>query len=175
MHRPIALLAVLLLAAPACEDTEPSGRDVLREAAEATRTGADYVAAQVAAYRQKAGDELARLQPKLDALKKRAAELSADTRAELSARLEQLESEKAALERRLAELSAESGEAWDDVKGGLSAALADLQAAIEQALARYDGDAAEDAPAGSAAPTEGTPPAGEAGEPPTSPSPPDGG
>jgi chromosome segregation ATPase len=129
----IGIVGVLPLPGMAVEppvDTEKITKEA-RETIEATK---QYTAQQKEAFQRKAHEELAAVQKQIIALRGKASEASAATRAELQKSISELEKKKDAAKNKLDELRATTDAKWNDVKAGMNSALDDLKNSYQKAL-----------------------------------------
>ena len=89
------------------------------------------------AYRDKMQAELDQYRARIDMLRAKAAESSADARIEYERQLDGLEERRQQMQARLDELGRTSGAAFDDMKKGIASAWHDLGQAVDQAAARF--------------------------------------
>lgn len=113
-------------------DTEKIAKEA-RETIEATK---QYTAQQKEAFQRKAHEELAAIQKQITALREKANEASAATRAELQKSIYELERKKEAAKNKLDELRAATDAKWSGVKSGMTSALEDLKNSYQKALSR---------------------------------------
>lgn len=88
-------------------------------------------------YQEKAEAQLREWRAELDKLKARADKQKAEAKGEYQDVIEQLQERQDRAEHRLGQIRASSASAWEDLKGGMDAALAELKAAIDRASARF--------------------------------------
>lgn len=89
-----------------------------------------------ARYQKRAEEALGKLSRDIGTLAAKAEKLGEEARATLSSRVKELSDQREAAGRRIAELASSGGEAWDELRAGADAALADLGKGVRGALAR---------------------------------------
>ena len=88
-------------------------------------------------YEKRMETQLRTWDQRLRELEVAAAEASDDVAKEYEAELQELRAKRDATRQKLSELSSTGGAAWTDLKGGLDAAWAELDAALSKAAARF--------------------------------------
>ncbi|MBN1277163.1 MAG: hypothetical protein JXA35_06695 [Deltaproteobacteria bacterium] len=133
----IRLLAIMLLlglaALPGCgekeetgSNTSVSGEDVKKETMEAYETTKDYTQEQIQAFREQTMSKLDEYGNKIDQLQAKAEELQGDAKVKAEEQLTALREKRDKVSEKLKELGSSSGNAWEDVKSGIGAAMEDL-------------------------------------------------
>jgi chromosome segregation ATPase len=116
---------------------QPTGTEKItketREAVEATK---EYTVQQKEAFQRKAHEELVAIQKQIQALRKKAAEASSATRAEVQKSIAELEKKKDAAKNKLDELRDATDAKWTEVKSGVNSALEELKQSYQKALSR---------------------------------------
>ena len=118
------------LAAEPAVGTEKITKEA-RETIEATK---QYTAQQKEAFQRKAHEELVAIQKRIIALRGKATEASASTRAGLQKSLNDLEKKRDAAKDKLDELRAATDVKWGEVKAGMNNALDELKNSYQKAL-----------------------------------------
>jgi hypothetical protein len=111
------------------EKTPPkvSSQDVKKEAQEAAGTAAQYAKQERDEFVKNAQKELDALGARVDEFKKQAQEATGDAKTKLDQQLKNLQEEQQVAEKKLADLKAASGNAWEDMKAGVEAAINHLK------------------------------------------------
>lgn len=135
------MLLALMVAAPDTGAQAASGpavteEDLKKESREALETARQYTAQQKEAFHRRMQGELDEMERKIEGLKREAERASETARREAEKHIRELERETARAETRLKELEAAGGEAWEELKSGLNAALKDLQRSYDRARSR---------------------------------------
>lgn len=107
---------------------------VTKEAQETLEATVEYTAQQKEAFQRKAHEELAAIQKQIIALKGKAGDASASTRAELQKSINELEKKKDAAKNKLDELRSATDAKWTDMKAGMSSALEELKGSYRKAM-----------------------------------------
>jgi hypothetical protein len=81
--------------------------------------------------------KLAEMGSKIDELKAKASQASAERKEELDQHIHQLQEKREAMQQRLHDLQESSGEAWDEVKSGFHSAWDELNQAFEKAREQF--------------------------------------
>jgi TolA-binding protein len=89
------------------------------------------------AYIEKMEAQLKQINAKIEELRAKAQAAEAEARLEYYRTLEDLESQREIFRTKLVELRRSSEEAWEDLQGGLDAALLDIKRALEVAVSRF--------------------------------------
>jgi DNA repair exonuclease SbcCD ATPase subunit len=143
------LLAIMLLLAlgalPGCGEKEQpqsepanvSKEDVKEEVKEAYDATKAYTQEQMQAFREETETRLAEYKEKIDQLEAKAEELGEDAKAKAEEQLTVLREKRDEVSEKLKELSSSSGNAWEQVKSGIDAALEDLGNAYKKAVAEF--------------------------------------
>ncbi|WP_414578728.1 hypothetical protein [Anabaena sp. CCY 9402-a] len=74
---------------------------------------------------------------KLDAMRTKADQTSADAKAELDKQIKELTTKREAMQQKLTELKASSDDAWESLKAGTQSAWNDLSASFEEAASKF--------------------------------------
>ncbi len=141
---PIVLLFALG-ALPGCgekEETESkpatvSKEDVKKEPREAYDATKAYTQEQIQAFREQAETKLAEYKKDIDQLQAKAEELGGDAKAKVKQQLTALRQKHDEVTEKLQELSSSSGDAWEQIKSGINAAMEDLGNAYKKAVAEF--------------------------------------
>lgn len=143
------LLAIILLlvlgALPGCGEKEQtqdkpatvSREDVKKEAKEALETTKAYTQEQMQAFRKQMEIQLNEYGKKIDQLEAKAEELGGDVKAKAEQQLTDLRQKRDEVSEKLKELGSSSGNAWDQLKSGIDAAMGDLANAYNKAVAEF--------------------------------------
>ena len=122
--------------------TKVTAEDVKNKAAEAVDTAADYTMEQKEAYMQKIDIRLKELDRDIEALGNRIQagtdEMTAEGRAKLEASLQTLKAQKEGAVEQYEKLKTSGGQAWDELKAGMDAAMKKLNAAYDKAKAEFE-------------------------------------
>lgn len=105
----------------------------IKETVEATK---EYTAQQKEAFQRKAQEELASIQSQIRALRGKARNLSASTRAELQKSIDELEKKKEAAKEKLDTLRDVTDAKWHAMKTKVDAALDEIKSSYQKALSR---------------------------------------
>jgi TolA-binding protein len=130
MKRLIYLMAVALLLWPACSaENKPSGQNRDKEAA--------AVRQQRQMYQDKIQAKLRELDAEIDTLEAKMEEQKKLNRKKLEPQIAELDRKRESARQELEKLNNSSAEAWRDVKGGIDAAMDDLETACKQAASKF--------------------------------------
>jgi len=145
----MGLLAIMLLLAmgalSGCGDNEQTQskpaavtkEDVKKEAKEAYDTTKAYTQEQMQAFREQTEARLAEYEQEIDQLQAKAEKLEGDAKAKGEQQLTALRQKRDAVSKKLKELSSSSGNAWEQIKSGIDAAMEDLGNAYKKAAAEF--------------------------------------
>jgi DNA repair exonuclease SbcCD ATPase subunit len=89
-------------------------------------------------YQKQMEDTLNEISNKIDEYKRRAQEMSAESREKFQAQLRDLDAKKEAASKRLEEVRQASSEAWTHMRAGMDMAKDDLRFAYEKARQRLE-------------------------------------
>jgi len=143
------LLAIMLLLAlgafPGCGEKEQpeskpasvSKEDVKKEAKEAYDATKAYTQEQMQAFREQTEIKLNEYKEGFDQLQAKAEKMGGDAKAKADEQLTALNQKREVLAEKLKELSSSSGNAWEQLKTGIDAALEDLGSAYKKAAAEF--------------------------------------
>jgi len=140
------LLAImLLLALVGCGENEQtqskpasvSKEDVKKEAKEAYDATKTYTQEQMQAFREQTEARLAEYGKEIDQLQAKAEKLGGDAKAKAEQQLTALRQKQDAVAEKLKELGSAGGNAWEQIKSGIEAALEDLGNAYKKAVAEF--------------------------------------
>ena len=143
------LLAIMLLlclgALPGCGEKEQipskpatvSEKDVKKEAKEAYDATRAYTLEQMQAFREQTETRLAEYKKEIDQLQAKAEKLGRDEKAKAEQQLTALRQKRDEVSEKLKNLSSSSGNAWEQVKSGIEAAMEDLGNAYKKAAAEF--------------------------------------
>lgn len=107
---------------------------ITKEARETIEATKQYTAQQKEVFQRKAHEELVAIQKRIIALRGKATEASASTRAGLQKSLNDLEKKRDAAKDKLDELRAATDVKWGEVKAGMNNALDELKNSYQKAL-----------------------------------------
>ncbi len=154
MKRNTSLMAISILLAlaflTACgnqeEATKPksevTAQDVKQQAAAAMETAEMYTQEQKDAYMQKMDTRLKELDRDIEALGDKIQagtnEMTAEARAKLEASLQTLKAQKEGAVEQYEKLKASGGQAWDELKAGMDAAMKKLDEAFDKAKTAFN-------------------------------------
>jgi hypothetical protein len=105
----------------------------IKETVEATK---EYTAQQKEAFQRKAQEELASIQSQIRALRGKARNVSASTRAELQKSIDEMEKKKEAAKEKLDTLRDATDAKWHAMKTKVDAALDEIKSSYQKALSR---------------------------------------
>ena len=143
------LLAIMLLLAlgalTGCGDNEQnqekavtvSKEDVKKEVKEAYDTTKAYSQEQMQAFREQTETRLAEYEQEIDQLQAKAEKLGGDAKAKAEQQLTALRQKRDAVSEKLKELGSAGGNAWEQIKSGIEAAMEDLGKAYKKAAAEF--------------------------------------
>ncbi len=143
------LLTILLLLAlgalPGCGEKEQtqstpatvSKEDVKTEAKEAYDATKAYTQEQMQAFQEQTRTRLAEFKKEIDQLQAKTEKLGADAKAKAEQQLTALRQKEGEVSEKLKELSSSSGNAWEQIKSGIDAAMDDLGNAFKKAAAEF--------------------------------------
>ena len=114
-----------------------SREDVKREAKEAYDTTKAYTQEQMQAFREQTEIKLNEYKEEIDKLQAKAEKMGGDAKAKADEQLTALDQKREVLAEKLKELSSSSGNAWEQLKKGIDAALEDLGNAYKKAAAEF--------------------------------------
>jgi len=141
------LLAIMLLLAlgafPGCGEKEQpeskptsfSKEDVKKEAKEAYDATKAYTQEQIQAFRKQMEIKLNEYGEKIDQLQAKAEKLGEDGKAKAQQQLTALRQKRDEVSEKLKELGSSSGNAWEQIKSGIDAAMEDLGNAYKKVAA----------------------------------------
>jgi len=144
------LLAIMLLLAlgalPGCGEKDQSEsktatvskEDVKKEAKEAYDATKAYTQEQMQSFREQTETRLAEYQKEIDQLQATAEKLGGDAKAKAEQQLTALRQKWDEVSEKLKDLSSSSGNAWEQVKSGIDAAMEDLGNAYKKAAAEFN-------------------------------------
>ena len=145
----MGLLAIMLLLAvgalSGCGDNEQTQskpaavtkEDVKKEAKEAYNTTKAYTQEQMQAFREQTAAKLAEYEKEIDQLQAKAEKLEGDAKAKAEQQLTALRLKRDEVIEKLKELGSAGGNAWEQIKSGIEAALEDLGNAYKKAAAEF--------------------------------------
>jgi hypothetical protein len=121
----------------AASEFPSSDGPVRREIRDALRSIAAYSFQQKEEYGRKMKAAVRDLEEEIEDLKERAKDAGADVQQQLAKEIVELGKRKEEVEQKLAKVAAARGEAWEDIKSGISSALEELQKSMQKARARF--------------------------------------
>ena len=143
------LLAIMMLLAlgalPGCGEKEQtqsksaavSKEYVKKEAKEAYDATKAYTQEKMEAFRKQTETRLAEYEKEIDQLQAKAEKLGEDGKAKAQQQLTALRQKRDEVSEKLKELSSSGGNAWEQLKTGIDAALEDLGSAYKKAAAEF--------------------------------------
>ena len=143
------LLAIMLLLAlgafPGCgeKDQAPSKpatvskEDVKKEAKEAYNATKAFTQEQMQAFGKQIETKLNEYGEKIDQLQAKAEKLGGDAKTKAEQQLTALRQKRDEVSEKLKELGSSSGNAWEQLKSGIDAAMEDLGNAYKKAVAEF--------------------------------------
>lgn len=123
--------------APADASEQMTVNKVIEETREAARAFGALAADTKDEFVEEGKEHLARLDERIDKLKKRSSELSADARAKWNEHLADLEARREEFASELEDVQNASGDAWRDVSDGAKSAWAELTTGFEKAAHHF--------------------------------------
>ena len=142
------LLAIMVLVSavlPGCGEKDQtqskpaavSKEDVKKEVKEAYNTTKAYTQEQMQAFREQTEIKLNEYKEEIAKLQAKAEKMGGDAKAKADEELTALDQKREVLAEKLKELSSSSGNAWEQLKTGIDAALEDLGNAYKKAAAEF--------------------------------------
>lgn len=142
------LLAVMLLvpgALSGCSEKDQtqskpatvSKEDVKKEAKEAYNATKAYTQEQMQAFRKQMETRLDEYGEKIDQLQAKAEKLGEDGKTKAQQQLTSLRQKRDEVSEKLKELGSSSGNAWEQLKSGIDAAMEDLANAYKKVVAEF--------------------------------------
>ena len=139
----MTIMAVVAL--PGCGEKEEtqgkpettSKEDVKKEAKEAYETTKAYTQEQMQAFRKQMETKLNEYGEKIDQLQAKAEKLKGDSKAKVEQQLTALRQKRDEVSEKLKELSSSSGNAWEQLKSGVDAAMDDLVNTYKKVVAEF--------------------------------------
>ena len=114
-----------------------SGEDVKEEAMEAYDTAKAYTQEQMQAFHEQMVTRLAKYNDDIDRLQANAEKLGGDAKLKAEQQLTALRQKRDEVSEKLKDLSSSSGDAWEQLKSGIDAAMDDLGNAYKKAVAEF--------------------------------------
>ena len=114
-----------------------SREDVKREAKEAYDTTKAYTQEQMQAFREQTEIKLNEYKEEFNQLQAKAEKMGGEAKAKADEQLTALHQKREVVAEKLKELSSSSGNAWEQLKTGIDAALEDLGNAYKKAAAEF--------------------------------------
>ena len=142
----LAIMLVMALGAmPGCGEKEQSQskpptvskEDVKEEVKEAYDATKAYTQEQAQAFREETETRLVEYREKIDQLEEKAEELGGDAKAKAEQQLTALRQKRHEVSEKVKELGSSSGNAWEQLKSGIDAAMEDLGNAYKKAAAEF--------------------------------------
>jgi len=145
LNRTLTLTApALLLALAGCDQggdktsaPPPTAGDVANEVEDAAQAAGEFTANQYAALKSEMESGVEGVNDQIDALRAKATEASAATKAQIQAAIAALETQRDALMDQLESAADTTGDAWGDVKDGLGDAWRNLKDSADDAMERF--------------------------------------
>jgi F0F1-type ATP synthase membrane subunit b/b' len=139
----VIMLMLALGTLPGCGDKDQSQNkpatvskeDVKKKAEEAYDATKTYTKEQIQAFREQTETRLAEYEKEIDQLKAKAEKLGEDAKAKAEQQLTVLRQKRDEVSEKLKDLSTSSGNAWEQIKAGVDAAMEDLGNAYKKAEA----------------------------------------
>jgi F0F1-type ATP synthase membrane subunit b/b' len=143
------LPAIMLLLAPwvlpGCGEKDQSQgkpatvskENVKKEVKEAYDATKAYTQEKMQAFREQTETRLAEYEKEIDQLQAKAEKLGGDAKAKAEQQLTALRQKRDEVSEKLKELSSSSGNAWEQVKSGIDAAMEDLGNAYKKVAAEF--------------------------------------
>lgn len=114
-----------------------SKEDVKKQAKEAYDATKTYTQEQMQAFREQTEARLAEYEKDIDQLQAKAEKMGGDAKAKAEQQLTALRQKRDAVSEKMKELGSSSGNAWEQIKSGIEAALEDLGNAYKKAAAEF--------------------------------------
>ncbi len=114
-----------------------SREDVKQETKEAYEATKAYTQEQVQAFRQATETKLGEYDKKIDQLQESAEKLGGDAKVKAGQQLAALRQKRDAVSEKMKELGDSGGSAWDQFKSGIDDAMEDLAGAYNDAVAEF--------------------------------------
>jgi DNA-binding transcriptional regulator GbsR (MarR family) len=114
-----------------------SKEDVKKDVKQAYDTTKAYTQEQMQAFREQAEARLAEYEKNIDQLQAKAEKLEGDAKAKAEQQLTQLRQKRDAAAEKLKELGSSGGNAWEQIKSGVEAALEDLGNTYQKVAAEF--------------------------------------
>ena len=114
-----------------------SREDVKKEVKEAYNTTKAYTQEQMQAFREQTEIKLDEYKEEIAKLQAKAEKMGGDAKAKADEQLTALDQKREVLAEKLKELSSSSGNAWEQLKKGIDAALEDLGNAYKKAAVEF--------------------------------------
>jgi chromosome segregation ATPase len=122
---------------PESKSEAVSKEDVKKEAKEAYETTKAYTQEQMQAFRKQMETKLNEYGEKIDQLQAKAEKLKGDSKAKVEQQLTALRQKRDEVSEKLKELSSSSGNAWEQLKSGVDAAMDDLVNTYKKVVAEF--------------------------------------
>jgi len=114
-----------------------TAQDVKRETKEALKTTLAYTQQQKDEYQKRVETKIKEYDQTIDELKKKAAVLKKDKKAELDKKIEELQKKRTSASKKFQDLKSASGKAWEDLKDGMDASMNELEHAFKRAISHF--------------------------------------
>jgi TolA-binding protein len=114
-----------------------SKEDVKKEVKQAYDATKAYTQEQMQAFREQAEARLAEYENDIDQLQAKAEKMEGDAKAKAEQQLTQLRQKRDAVAEKLKELGSSGGNAWEQIKSGVDAALEDLGNTYKKVSAEF--------------------------------------
>ena len=122
---------------PQSKSATVSKEDVKKEVKEAYDATKAYTQEQMQAFLEQTETRLAEYKKEIDQLQARAEKLEGDAKAKAEQQLTALRQKQDEVSEKLKDLSSSSGNAWEQLKSGIDAAMEDLGNAYKKAAAEF--------------------------------------
>ena len=141
----LIIMLLALVAMPGCSEKEKpqskaasvSKEDVKKEVKDAYGATKAYTQEQVQAFRQETETKLDEYKKDIDQLQAKAEKLEGDAKAKAEQQLTALRQKRDEVSEKLKNLSSSSGNAWDEIKSGIDAAMEELGDAYKKVVAEF--------------------------------------
>ena len=141
----LIIMLLALVAVPGCSEKEKpqskaasvSKEDVKKEVKDAYGATKAYTQEQVQAFRQETETKLDEYKKDIDQLQAKAEKLEGDAKAKAEQQLTALRQKRDEVSEKLKNLSSSSGNAWDEIKSGIDAAMEELGDAYKKVVAEF--------------------------------------
>ena len=141
----LIIILLALVAVQGCGEKEKpqskaatmSKEDVKKEVKEAYEATKAYTQEQMQAFRQETETKLDEYKKDIDQLQAKAETLEGDAKAKVEQQLTALRQKRDEVSEKLKNLSSSGGNAWEEIKSGINAAMQELGDAYQKAAAEF--------------------------------------